>query len=76
MTAHGFGPAEQEALQDIGSDYEERFGFHDPENYLFKAPKGLTRELVDMITAQRVYQANAQTIKTQDQVLQTLINLR
>ena len=24
-----------------------------------------------MITAQRVYQANAQTIKTQDQVLQT-----
>ena len=36
----------------------------------------LTRELVDMITAQRVYQANAQTIKTQDQVLQTLVNLR
>jgi flagellar hook protein FlgE len=26
--------------------------------------------------AQRVYQANAQTIKTQDQVLQTLVNLR
>jgi len=36
----------------------------------------LTGELVDMITAQRVYQANAQTIKTQDQVLQTLVNLR
>jgi flagellar hook protein FlgE len=36
----------------------------------------LTRELVDMITAQRVYQANAQTIKTQDQVLNTLVNLR
>jgi flagellar hook protein FlgE len=29
-----------------------------------------------MITAQRAYQANAQTIKTQDQVLQTLLNLR
>src|SRR5215213_7606076 len=43
--------AEQEALQDIGSDYEERFGFHDPENYLFKAPKGLTRELVEQISA-------------------------
>ena len=28
-----------------------------------------------MITAQRVYQANAQTIKTQDQVLQTIVNL-
>ncbi len=36
----------------------------------------LTGELVSMITAQRVYQANAQTIKTQDQVLQTLVNLR
>jgi flagellar hook protein FlgE len=36
----------------------------------------LTKELVDMITAQRSYQANAQTIKTQDQVLQTLVNLR
>lgn len=36
----------------------------------------LTAELVNMITAQRLYQANAQTIKTQDQVLQTLVNLR
>ena len=36
----------------------------------------LTAELVNMITAQRVYQANAQTIKTQDQVLQTLVNLK
>jgi flagellar hook protein FlgE len=36
----------------------------------------LTGELVSMITAQRVYQANAQSIKTIDQVLQTLVNLR
>lgn len=36
----------------------------------------LTAELVNMITAQRVYQANAQTVKTQDQVMQTLVNLR
>jgi len=36
----------------------------------------LTSELVNMITAQRYYQANAQTIKTEDQVMQTLINLR
>jgi flagellar hook protein FlgE len=36
----------------------------------------LTAELVNMITAQRNYQANAQTIKTQDQVMQTLVNLR
>ena len=36
----------------------------------------LTAELVNMMTAQRTYQANAQTIKTQDQVLSTLVNLR
>ncbi|MGB7479715.1 MAG: flagellar hook protein FlgE [Burkholderiaceae bacterium] len=36
----------------------------------------LTAELVNMITAQRAYQANAQTIKTQDQIMQTLTNLR
>ena len=36
----------------------------------------LTAELVNMITAQRVYQANAQTIKAQDALLQTLVNLR
>jgi len=35
----------------------------------------LTTELVNMITAQRDYQANAQTIKTEDQLLQTLVNL-
>eukprot|EP01034_Spumella_vulgaris_P034118 gene34118-42068_t len=31
---------------------------------------------VNMMTAQRAYQANAQTIKTQDQVMSTLVNLR
>lgn len=36
----------------------------------------LTAELVGMMTAQRAYQANAQTIKTQDQVFSTLVNLR
>jgi flagellar hook protein FlgE len=36
----------------------------------------LTAELVNMITAQRDYQANAQTIKTEDQAMQTLVNLR
>lgn len=35
----------------------------------------LTSSLVDLITAQRNYQANAQTIKTQQTVDQTLINL-
>ena len=36
----------------------------------------LTAELVNMITLQRNYQANAQSIKTQDQIMQTLVNLR
>jgi flagellar hook protein FlgE len=36
----------------------------------------LTAELVEMMTAQRIYQANAQTVKTQDAVLQTLVNMR
>src|SRR5690554_4751351 len=36
----------------------------------------LTQELVDMIVQQRNYQANAQSIKTQDALLQTLVNLR
>ena len=36
----------------------------------------LTAELVNMITAQRVYQANAQTVKAQDTLMQTIVNLR
>ena len=36
----------------------------------------LTQELVNLIIYQRNYQANAQSIKTQDSILQTLVNLR
>lgn len=36
----------------------------------------LTAELVNMMTAQRNYQANSQTIKTQDQIMNTVINLK
>jgi len=36
----------------------------------------LTQELVDLIVAQRNYQANTQTIKVQDEVLQSAVNLR
>lgn len=35
----------------------------------------MASELVDMIIAQRAYQANSQTISTQDELLQTIINL-
>jgi flagellar hook protein FlgE len=36
----------------------------------------LTSELVNLIVAQRAYQANAQTVKTQDQIMQTLMQIR
>lgn len=36
----------------------------------------LTNELVNLITFQRNYQANAQSIQTQDQIMQTIVNLR
>ncbi|HEY0504103.1 MAG TPA: flagellar hook protein FlgE [Lysobacter sp.] len=36
----------------------------------------LTEQLVNMITAQRNFQANAQMISTQDQITQTIINIR
>jgi flagellar hook protein FlgE len=36
----------------------------------------LTEQLVNMITAQRNFQANAQMISTADQVTQTIINIR
>jgi flagellar hook protein FlgE len=36
----------------------------------------LTEQLVNMITAQRNFQANAQMIQTQDQITQTVINIR
>src|SRR4029079_16027587 len=44
--------AEQQALTGINADYTEKLGFHDPESdYAFKAPKGLTRALVEQISA-------------------------
>ena len=36
----------------------------------------LTQQLVQLIVQQRNYQANAQSIQAQDQILQTLVNLR
>src|ERR671921_282317 len=42
--------AERQALQGIGSDYKEKYGFHDAENYLYKAPKGLNHEIVEKIS--------------------------
>ncbi len=36
----------------------------------------MSQELVNMIIAQRTYQANSQTIKTQDEIMQVLMNLK
>ena len=45
-------------------------------NSLEQANTDTAAQLVDMITMQRNYQANAQTIKTQDDMLKTLTGLR
>ena len=43
--------AEKKELAGINADYKEKFGFHDPESgYAYKAPKGLSREVVESIT--------------------------
>ncbi len=43
--------AEKEQLAGINSDYKEKFGFNDPETgYAYKAPKGLSREVVETIS--------------------------
>ena len=33
------GPDRDEALASINADYTEHYGFHDAENYLYKAPE-------------------------------------
>ena len=35
-------------MQEVQSDY--RYGFHDPENYVFKSGRGLSREVVEQIS--------------------------
>jgi len=43
--------AEQREVAGINADYKEKFGFHDPETgYAYKAPKGLSREVVESIS--------------------------
>src|SRR5918994_763602 len=45
-------PAEERELAGINADYKEKFGFHDPESgYAYKAPKGLSREVVESISS-------------------------
>ncbi|MFO7610096.1 MAG: Fe-S cluster assembly protein SufB [Candidatus Krumholzibacteriia bacterium] len=37
-------------IADLNVDYKAKYGFHDPEEYLMKAPKGLSHEIVEMIS--------------------------
>ena len=40
---------EERSLEGINADYKEKFGFHDSEEgYAYKAPKGLSREVVEI----------------------------
>ncbi|MFN8159459.1 MAG: Fe-S cluster assembly protein SufB [Solirubrobacterales bacterium] len=45
---------EQQKVAGINADYKEKFGFHDPESgYAYKAPKGLSREVVESISSHK-----------------------
>jgi Fe-S cluster assembly protein SufB len=45
--------SEQEIVREIGSDYEARYGFHVDENYFFQAKKGLSHDLIEIISDQK-----------------------
>ncbi|MFH1844670.1 MAG: Fe-S cluster assembly protein SufB [bacterium] len=39
-----------DTIANLNQDYESKYGFHDAEEYLLKAPKGLNHEVVEMIS--------------------------
>ncbi|MDD2608309.1 MAG: flagellar hook protein FlgE [Giesbergeria sp.] len=79
----GLAPIGGNAWVETGVSGEPMFGKPNTGNFgsidagaLEESNVDLTGELVNMMTAQRAYQANAQTIKTQDQAMSTIVNLR
>jgi Fe-S cluster assembly protein SufB len=42
--------ADRKNISDIGDNYAEKYGFHDPEQYFHKGAKGLSHEVVEMIS--------------------------
>ncbi|CAM2786917.1 flagellar hook protein FlgE [Legionella worsleiensis] len=83
--------ADPESLQNLGNtSWAETFGSGQPlisgagtgglglinSGRLEESNVDLTSELVKLISAQRNFQANAQTIRTGDAVTQTIINIR
>ncbi|HEY0209299.1 flagellar hook protein FlgE [Acerihabitans sp.] len=58
----------------VGTAGSGNFGSLTPDA-LESSNVDLSKELVNLIVAQRDYQSNAQTIKAQDTIMQTLVNL-
>ena len=42
--------ANRNNVADIGDNYAEKYGFHDPEDYFHKGARGLSHEVVEMIS--------------------------
>ncbi len=40
-------------LREIGSDYETKYGFKDPVKYFHEAPKGISHELLEMMSTMK-----------------------
>ncbi|MBI3318653.1 MAG: Fe-S cluster assembly protein SufB, partial [Candidatus Omnitrophica bacterium] len=38
---------------EVNKNYEEQYGFHDPEKFVFKAKKGLSKEVVEEISGRK-----------------------
>lgn len=43
-------PDPSQQLAELKQDYDQKYGFHVPERYVFKAEKGLSREVVAAIS--------------------------
>jgi Fe-S cluster assembly protein SufB len=43
----------KQQIAGINQDYTEKYGFHNPEDYLMKAPKGIDHEVVEMISRKK-----------------------
>jgi len=44
---------ETEVVAEIGSDYGEKYGFHEPEDYVFKSKRGLSSGVVEEISSHK-----------------------
>ncbi len=42
--------SQNNTIADINQDYASKYGFHDPEAFLYKAPKGLSHDIVEAIS--------------------------